>query len=421
VRWHRKAGEELGFRAEFETIHHWERVRELLKELPETPENLSLAGRARGQLLWMQLRQGLAPEAADTLFREARSFADRANDRAGLARALRSYATYRLYAGLPGGSALATEAVSEANASGEQGTRIAACWSAASACYFTEDLASALEYCNQGIELCGDDLDAAIELVGYSSWIFLRALRASTLAVLGRLPEALDDLDLALADYGEKQQITQVVAYGFGAYVHRATGDYRAALAHGQRATEGFERLTMTVAAEVYCYGAQGVAQVLNGDWDGAIVSLDRALRISRELGIFAHQQPEFLSWKARAGLRRGQPEQALVAVEEGMAIAERMELVRPLGTAHLTRAAVLRQLEPDAHDRIAAEIDAGAAIIARVGARGEIPEVHEERAALCELRGDRSGHRRELEEAVRLYREMGAGPNAERIARSLG
>ena len=96
------------------------------------------------------------------------------------------------------------------------------------------------------------------------------------------------------------------------------------------------------------------------------------------------------------------------------------MELVRPFGDAHLTRAAIWRALEPDAHERIATEIDAAAAVLERIGARGIIPEIHEERAALCELRADAAGQRRELEEALRLYREMGAEPNAERIARSL-
>ena len=361
VRWHRKAGEDLGFRAEFETVHHWERVRALLQELPETPEHLSLAARARGQLLWMQLRQGLAPEEADTLFREARSFAERAGDRAGLARALRSYSTYRLYCGHPGSTDLAQEAVSEANASGEQGTCIAACLSASSAFYFTDDLAPALEYCDQGIELCGDDLDVGAEFVGYSPWIFLRAVRAGVLAMLGRLPEALDDLDRVVADRGEKHQLIRVVGNGFGVYVHLVTGDHRAALAYGQRATEGFERLPLTAGAEVYCYGAQGIAQVLNSDWDGAVTSFDRALSRSRALGTFIQQQPDFLSWKARALLGRGEHEQALAAVEEGMQIATRMEMVRPLGTAHAARAAVLRHLVPDAHPPIPAGHDAAA------------------------------------------------------------
>jgi tetratricopeptide (TPR) repeat protein len=207
----------------------------------------------------------------------------------------------------------------------------------------------------------------------------------------------------------------------FGVYVHRVTGDVRAALAHGQRAAEGFERVPTTAPAEVWCYGALGVAQLLNRDWDGAIISIDRALRRSDELGTFIHQRPELASWKARALVGRGEPEEAAAVLEADWALAERMELGRTFGHMRVTRAMILRHLEPNAHDRIAAELDAAAEVYARIAARGQMPEVHEERAALYALRGDAAGRLRELEEALRLYREMGAGPNAERIARSLG
>jgi hypothetical protein len=49
------------------------------------------------------------------------------------------------------------------------------------------------------------------------------------------------------------------------------------------------------------------------------------------------------------------------------------------------------------------------------------LPEIHLERAGLCAERGDAEGRRRELEAAHRLYREMEALPNAERVARKLG
>ena len=48
------------------------------------------------------------------------------------------------------------------------------------------------------------------------------------------------------------------------------------------------------------------------------------------------------------------------------------------------------------------------------------LPGVHVERAGLYLQRGDAVGRRRELEVAHRLYREMEALPNAERIAREL-
>jgi hypothetical protein len=58
-------------------------------------------------------------------------------------------------------------------------------------------------------------------------------------------------------------------------------------------------------------------------------------------------------------------------------------------------------------HDRLAA----------KVNALGLVPEVEGERAALRQREGRVEGARRELTRARDLYREMGAGPNADHIA----
>jgi hypothetical protein len=53
--------------------------------------------------------------------------------------------------------------------------------------------------------------------------------------------------------------------------------------------------------------------------------------------------------------------------------------------------------------------------------APGLLPGIHVERAGLYAQRGDAEGRRRELEAAHRLFQEMEAIPNAERVARELG
>ncbi len=420
VRWHRRAAEKLGFLSQFETLRHWNRVSQLLEALPESPENLSLGAVARAQILWMQIRVGIEPERAEALFREASELAGRAGDRACLARAQLSYASYLLYSGQGGGPRLAREAVREADASEETRVRIAARWGAAMALYFSAGLEAALELCNEGIELCGGDLDRGSELIGYSPWLFLHGTRAGILAVSGRPMQGLRDLDRSLADHGEKHQLVQAICSGFGVVVHQVTGDSRAALAFGRRAEEGYQRFPVGGAGLVYCYQSLGAALTLNGEWEEALECLERALSESRALRTFVQQQPEMLSWKARALLGRGDPQAALEAVDEAIALGKRLEAGWPRARPHLTRAQILQRVEPGSLERVAAELDAAAACVLEGGARGLLPSVHEGRAELCALRGDDAGRRRELEEALRLCREMGAEPHAARLARAL-
>src|SRR6185369_11988458 len=66
--WHREAALEGGMTDAASAVRHWERVCELLGQLPETRERLSTAGAAHAQLLWIETRRGTAPERARALF-----------------------------------------------------------------------------------------------------------------------------------------------------------------------------------------------------------------------------------------------------------------------------------------------------------------------------------------------------------------
>jgi len=63
----------------------------------------------------------------------------------------------------------------------------------------------------------------------------------------------------------------------------------------------------------------------------------------------------------------------------------------------------------------------AAAELVRLSGARLCQPRVHEARAELASLQGDRARREAELREARRLYTEMGATGHAERLARELG
>jgi hypothetical protein len=113
----------------------------------------------------------------------------------------------------------------------------------------------------------------------------------------------------------------------------------------------------------------------------------------------------------AHAHARLGDP----VAREESLA-AVRLPSSRPQ-SAWLDRARVLRILDGLAARREIEDALHEAERLARErGDRASLPFVHEERAELALLLGDEATRARELREAQRLFLEMGAPLQAERI-----
>ena len=88
---------------------------------------------------------------------------------------------------------------------------------------------------------------------------------------------------------------------------------------------------------------------------------------------------------------------------------------------ARLVLARVLMRADGlHARDGITAALERAGALIDQTGARVFLPRLHTERAAFARLLGDEAGRARELREAERLFREIGAPLRADAIAREL-
>ncbi len=174
------------------------------------------------------------------------------------------------------------------------------------------------------------------------------------------------------------------------------------------------------MAGQVWCHYYVGVAQVLIEQWDEALASLDHSLSTALKHGTFLHMQPEILAYKAQALDGCGDGKAALAVIEEALAVATTLETRRQLVKIYSTRARLLGSLGSDGLERAEADLDAAVRVAEECPAPGLLPGIHVERAGLYAQRGDAEGRRRELEAAHRLYREMEAIPNAERVAREL-
>jgi hypothetical protein len=91
-------------------------------------------------------------------------------------------------------------------------------------------------------------------------------------------------------------------------------------------------------------------------------------------------------------------------------------ELSANLALAHIQ----LRRADGQALARVEQALVRAQELIAETGAQGYQPEVHECRAHLAQLCGDASAARRELDAARRLYDEMGATAQVERLAKEM-
>ena len=79
-----------------------------------------------------------------------------------------------------------------------------------------------------------------------------------------------------------------------------------------------------------------------------------------------------------------------------------------------------LRRADPQALARVEQALVRAQELIDETGARLYRPEVHECRAYLARLRGDAPVVRHELDAARRLYAEMGATAQVERLAKEM-
>src|SRR5262249_22836601 len=91
LRWHARAGEWLGARAAVEAMRHWQAIRRLLLEVPESPETLGVGTTACLWVLNLQWRVGLSEEQVAQVFAEGTALAERSGDLAARARLLDSY------------------------------------------------------------------------------------------------------------------------------------------------------------------------------------------------------------------------------------------------------------------------------------------------------------------------------------------
>jgi class 3 adenylate cyclase/tetratricopeptide (TPR) repeat protein len=413
ARWNLHAGE-FALRSDLsEALRRWRAAIDLLEGADATPEAMEVGVRARDRLLQFGARTGITSEEADRLEAEGRTLADRLGDRELLAKIVVSSGSARFWAGdIQGGTARYLEAAKHSDDSDDPDFK-AAMWIAPVLAFTpTGPLAEGLAWGNRAIEVCAENPECGVRLVGYSILARVHQFRSSVLARMGRLREASADVEQALT-LGRPRSEPETICWSLAMLPLLAwlTGDDPSCSAPATEAVRVAEE-TENPASLVMAFQGLALSHLVAGHPGEAVAACEQALAVARGKRSGLFEEASVLAHLALARIAAGDADGAMTAADEAVAVARRQGARVHECLALLARARVGR-LGCRAVDQVTADLGTGLAIIGQVGALTYEPFLREE---LGRLRTDG----RQLREAARLYEAIGATGHAQRLQAEL-
>jgi class 3 adenylate cyclase/tetratricopeptide (TPR) repeat protein len=422
ARWHQRAAEWAGITNAAESLRHWERVRSLVRTLPHTSGTLELGATACWRALSLGWRLGTPTSEAAGMFEEGRELAEDSGDVRTLA-AL--HGQYGIMLGAVGGDVdewvrYSREATRLADQTEDQGLQFAECGVLAFACAQAGHLWEGIEVCGTACQCPPADLALGAEFVGASPFLSILTAQAWMLCRLGRINKAAAVWERAEAQVrarGENELLTalgrvRVELDSIFAFPAAARDHARGALEAGEKVGTPTARMNGLLAL--------GIAHRLNKQWGEAVAVLQEVVGGATG-GIYRFSEGWIRAELAEALLGRGDLDgaehEAQAAVRAAYAQHARCDEIHAnLALAHTQ----FQRADAQALERVLQALGRAQELIDETGARAWQPEVHECRAQLARLRRDASASRQELDGARRLYAEMGATAQIERLAREI-
>jgi class 3 adenylate cyclase/tetratricopeptide (TPR) repeat protein len=421
ARWYVRAARWEGSENPAEALRWWQKVRLLLGEIGDTSEELLTLSVTSGvQVLNLSWRLGIAGDEAIAIFEETRSAAERIGRPEALAGV---FATFGVVRGMAGHVRESLQYLREATKlvadSENVGLRVAIAGARAYAEAVSGELAAALATADEALELGGGDLELGARLGMMRPVLFLIALRGFVLKHAGRLGEAREALERALA-VSDEERDSGVVGWIHGWKVQLAVvdGADECAMEDARRSSDIAERNGLQFS-QVVALSCLGRAHLLREECADAASALEKALALARKRRTALETEPEIVANLAQAVLVCGDPEKAVRLAEEAVEIARS----RGARLGEVIAVRILGSVLAGAGRRRAARrsLERALALAQEIGARSVEPFAHLERAELARLADDEAARARELREAHRLFTEIGAPIRAAEAAKELG
>jgi class 3 adenylate cyclase/tetratricopeptide (TPR) repeat protein len=423
AKWSARAAGWAGLSDPAAAAGHWRKVRTLVETgLPESAETMTLGLAARIWTLRLAWRLGCTEEEAAAIFAEGKALAERAEDLRSLAMLTVAYAAIRGLTGhVEDWAELGSEALRLAERTGDRGLQLAVRPPPTYALFVLGRLREALATIERGLELAAGDARLGADTLFVSPYAWSIMTRSFLLAYLGRLKDAVNGLDTAMQLARDEGDV-EVLGYAHAnrAWLARETGELESALAHAAQAVDIAERMG-NAYARTQAYSCLALAHASREEWNQAVEAGEQSLAISRERRTGVQFEPWTLATLAEAYLARGDGPRARATAEQAVAIARgsHIKIFEPIALRSLAR--VLRASEgAGARAEVKAALSRALALAREMEARSEEPLVHVELAELARLTGDESGRERELQEARRIFAEIGADRYAAALTREL-
>jgi class 3 adenylate cyclase/tetratricopeptide (TPR) repeat protein len=420
--WSRRAAEWVGMSNFPEALRHWRKVRALVEGLPDSAEARELDMTANRRIFGLGMRLGMSGEESETLLTPLRDQAEESQDPRLQAILIAASAAAEA---LGGNADAALEPLWQANRLAERtddaGLQLALRAVLVLAHFFTGHLREGLAITEQALADAPERPEEGATIFGFSPLIMLLFFHSGFLREMGRLDASRHVLDRATAlaqEHGQLEILT--VAHLAHVDLARLTGDVQPAMEHARRALEAAESLGSAIS-RAEAYAALGMAHTLHERWDEAVSALEQSLAITRESRTGITDQAFKAVGLADVYLHLGRHQLARETVEEALAMARRYHARVAECYANMILARVLlRTAGVQAAGAIEGALAQGRALVAETGAAAMEPFLCIEHADLARLTGDEVTRQRQLREAERLFRAMGAPRRAEQVAKEL-
>jgi class 3 adenylate cyclase/DNA-binding IscR family transcriptional regulator len=411
ARWHARAAAWIGLRDERECFRHWQRVRTMLAEVPETQETIGLGLAARNSMVLRGLRAGIADLGVAGLLDEARALAVRSDDPATelMVEAIVGSVSYYLGDLIEAGQLL-DGTIARARA-GNLPTVVSTAlvpWLVATG--FHGPVSKVIQLLDE-IEV--PDPEAARVVLGYDATAFVESMHAFTLVLAGRVPDALRVLERA-EEAARAAADPNAVSVGaaMACWIDLVLGDVESAVRHGRRSVQEAERMgaAMIVSNAYACLSfALGSSERI----DEAAAALQRLEQVAQPM--HATLLPVLRALQHRSvGDSTGCCALLPEAIDELMRSGNRIFAIQ----AAMIRASILLDSDAEAFEE---ELRRTERLVEETEAWLFTPAIAVLRAELQRRRGDEAGWRAGLAGAQRAYEEMGATRLAAEMAAKLG
>ena len=330
-----------------QALRSWKKVRELLKEQPNSPPIAYLKMLACGQIVNFGWREGIPASDAKIYFEEARALAVVSKD--VRANALIHAAYGRILAN--GGSAdeyvaRVEEAKALADAGNDASVQVTLKAVLCHALWLSGRLIEALELNSEAMRRASEIQQFDRQTLGFDIEVWLIAIRGRALVMLGRADEARPYLDRLLQLDEGQVDVTHHVMPSM-AYVDIAWTEGNLSLAR-QHAERAFSLAVKSGSPylRVYAQASRGLSHIIAGHLTSAIEDLSDALNFARTRKAGLENEARILADLADAYRRNGDTATALATANEAIEVATARHTRIPECFARIVRAKLLREFE---------------------------------------------------------------------------